>query len=258
MKVYLFFADLHIGGLIDFKAFDYCVNAVLTTINRFRTDNVIAVVLGDVVDGEKVYKSQITVEGGLYQPIIAATLFRRLQVVLGIKKYLVLPGNHDLRTWEGKDYISMLSKWMTRLGISHEIIPENTIIKINNEKILLRHDVGRSSGGYAGGVTGKILNNAKTYLMEFNADKIIVGHYHVFALTDRVILLPSFQYNKDAKYWDRGIIVYFENGTIIPVLTKQKTHYSTLKDHIELKKWYLELLEESVKLYPKGKEEPIF
>lgn len=111
---------------------------------------------------------------------------------------------------------------------------------MGRKKIVLMHSLGRG-GGY-GGPTPKLLLNANRILRKKKADVVYVGDYHLFGITDELVMIPSFQYSSDAKFWIRGIVIVTEDGVPIPILTLNETDYEDNEEEIEkLMEWLVNL-----------------
>jgi len=230
-------SDLHIGGLLDFKALEYTVYKTKQLLATIKPSKRVLVVLGDIVEGSNIHKYQHLVTHPSQQAKYAAYVVKWLVDELAVNKVIIIPGNHDLRSHEGKDLFSLILGHLRNLNVNVEVRKEGDIITIGNKKVLLRHEIGYSSGGYAGGLTPKLLTNALVYLRQTSADVVIAGHYHVFAITPEIILLPSFQWCSDPKYWYRGAVIVTDDWSIIPVITRNMTDYNNQEGVDELEDW---------------------
>lgn len=235
--MYIFISDLHIGGLTDYRALEYTVYRIKQLLTTLKPNRRVLVILGDIVEGSNIHKYQQLVTHPTQQVKYAAYVIKWIVDELAVNKVIIIPGNHDLRSHEGKDLFSVVTEQLRKLGVSVEPKREGDIIKIGNKKVLLRHEIGYSSGGYAAGLTPKLLTNALIYLRQTGADVVVVGHYHVFAITSEVILLPSFQWSSDPKYWYRGSVVITDDWTVIPVITRNMTNYNSPTAIDELEEW---------------------
>ena len=233
-EIAIFLSDLHIGGLFDYKSFNDLKEKIQRTVYYLThtTDAIYHIfLLGDICDYQGLYKTQISFLRGFWQAEIAAKiLFDFMQIFASNHKpsLHLVPGNHDRRPEQGINLIDPLVQKLEKM--MHKGLPfniciheEGEVVRICNKNFLIMHSVvPRSTGSYAGGITPRILTAALIMLNNRrDADIIVAGHHHVFAYTDTVLLLPSFQFSRDPKFNLRGIIIVAEDF-IVPILKRQE------------------------------------
>jgi len=239
--VYVFISDLHIGGFTDWKALIYTVYKVKEILNVIKAKQRFLVVLGDIVEGAKIHEYQNLVFHPSQQPKYASMILQWIYDEIEVDKIILVPGNHDLRKHEGKDMITLVADNLRGMSIPYETKNEGDVIEIGGKRVILRHEIGKSSGGYAGGSTPKLVNNALIYLREYKADMLICGHYHVYDIRPEIILLPSFQWDSDPKYWYRGAVIITDDWGIFPIITRNMSDFNDKGTLDDLEDWLHEI-----------------
>ena len=83
--------------------------------------------------------------------------------------------------------------------------------------------IGETPWRLVEGLVPEILGLGPLYAREYGVDTIACGHYHVFAMSPELILLPSFQWSDNPMHRTRGGVLMTDEGLIIPIVYKQMT-----------------------------------